>query len=479
MIQYIIANINWRCFLLKRVQKNKHADTFRINVGTIIYGFIFIYIIIRILISIPKEKLAIYEVQNSFIDTNISTTALIVRNETLVSSDHSGYVSYYVRDGEKIGKGKTIYTIDETGSIYEKIKDSSSDTLKMSDAGLLEVRARISNFENYFDFSDYSQTYNFRYDIQNAVLELTNEAMIEHLTAMDENSSNASTYKKVITNEAGIVTYYQDGYENLDIKNFKASDVNKASYDKKTLKTNEIINAGDPVYKMINSENWYLIAPITEKEAKQLEKKDYVVVNIHNSSKNITCNFELTKKDGKNFAIISLNQQMVNYINDRYIDIVIMQDQNRGLKIPNSSITQKEVYKIPIEYLSKGSDSATEKFFNVKKLDEQGEVTVKQIAPTIYIKDDEYCYVDPNDFASDAVIVSSNNSDTIAVSQFAKEEVKGVFCVNQGITDFRYIDILYQDTEYTIVRSDVDYSIAWYDRIILNQALVKENQIIK
>jgi hypothetical protein len=464
---------------LRKSRKNSRADAFRINIGTIFFSIIFIYIIIRIIISIPKEKLAIYEVQNSYIDTNINTTALIVRSETLVNAESSGYVSYYVRDGEKIGKDKTIYTIDETGSVYEKLKDADSDSLTMSDEGLKEVRTRISNFENYFDYSDFSDVYNFRYDIENAVLELTNEALIEQLTSLDSDSTNTSTYKKVSTTEAGIVTYYQDGYENFDVTNFKASDVDKSSYEKKTLKTGDIINSGDPVYKLITSENWYLVAPISEKEATELEDQEYVNVNIHNSSKDISCNFELTKKDGNYFAIISLDQQMVNYINDRYIDIVILQDQNNGLKIPNTSITQKKVYKIPIEYLSKGSDSTEEKFFNIKQLDENGEITVKQISPDIYVKDENFCYVDPNDFAADDVLVCSDTNETTSVSQLETEELNGVYCVNQGITDFRYIDILYQDDEYTIVRSDVDYSIAWYDRIILNQTMVTENEIIK
>ena len=464
---------------MKGNRRYSNTDTFRINIGTIIFGVIFVYIVIRILISLPKEKLAIYEVQNSYIDTNITTTALIVRDETLVTAESSGYVSYYVRDGEKIGKDKTIYTIDETGSVYAKIKDSDSEALSMSKEGLEEVRTRISNFENYFDYADFSEIYNFRYDIENAVLELTNEALIEQLTSLDGDNTNVATYKKVNTKEAGIVTYYQDGYENFDIKSFKSSDVDKSSYEKKTLKTGEIINSGDPVYKLITSENWYLIAPISEKEAKELEGQEYVKINIHNSSKNIVCNYELVTKDSKHFAIISLNQQMVNYINERYIDIVILQDQNNGLKIPNTSITKKNVYKIPREFLSKGSDSMDEKFFNVKKLDENGEVTLQQVEPAIYIKEDDFCYVDPNDFSKDDVLVNPENNETLALSQTEKVEINGVYCVNKGITDFRYIDLIYKDNEYTIVRADVDYSIAWYDRIILNQAMVKENQIIK
>lgn len=457
----------------------KPSNEFRVNIGTIIFAIIFFYIIIRILISLQKESLSIYEVQNSYIDTNISATALIVRQEELVNATSSGYVSYYVRDGEKIGKNKTVYTIDETGSIYEKIKDADSDAFELTNDGLNEVRTRISNFENYFNYASFSDVYNFHYDIENAVLELTNEAMIEQLTSLDDSSTDISTYKKVTTTDSGIITYYKDGYENFDIHNFKASDINKSNYKKTTLKTGEIINSGDPVYKLITSENWYLIAELSDKQVKELSDQDTVTVNIHNSSKNITCNFELTKQNNKNFIIISLNQQMVNYINDRFIDIVIIQDQNNGLKIPNTSITKKSVYKIPIDYLSQGSDSTSNNLLNIKVLDDKGEVTLKQVSPDIYKTDDEYCYVDPNDFGGNDVLVNTQNNDTLALNTAEKAELQGVFCVNQGIATFRYIDVLYQDDEYTIVKPEVPYSIAWYDRIILDQSLVKENQIIK
>lgn len=457
----------------------KPSNEFRVNIGTIIFAIIFFYIIIRILISLQKESLSIYEVQNSYIDTNISATALIVRQEELVNATSSGYVSYYVRDGEKIGKNKTVYTIDETGSIYEKIKDADSDAFELTNDGLNEVRTRISNFENYFNYASFSDVYNFHYDIENAVLELTNEAMIEQLTSLDDSSTDISTYKKVTTTDSGIITYYKDGYENFDIRNFKASDINKSNYKKTTLKTGEIINSGDPVYKLITSENWYLIAELSDKQVKELSDQDTVTVNIHNSSKNITCNFELTKQDNKNFIIISLNQQMVNYINDRFIDIVIIQDQNNGLKIPNTSITKKSVYKIPIDYLSQGSDSTSNNLLNIKVLDDKGEVTLKQVSPDIYKTDDEYCYVDPNDFGGNDVLVNTQNNDTLALNTAEKAELQGVFCVNQGIATFRYIDVFYQDDEYTIVKPEVPYSIAWYDRIILDQSLVKENQIIK
>ncbi len=233
------------------------------------------------------------------------------------------------------------------------------------------------------------------------------------------------------------------------------------------------------MYKLVTSENWYLVAPVSEKEAKALKDKETVQINIHNSSKNISCSFRLTTEDDQNFIILALNQQMVNYINERYIDIVILMDQNNGLKIPNTSITEKTVYKIPVGYLSKGSDSAETQFLNVKKLDDKGEVTIKQEQAAIYKSDEKFCYVDPNDFSAEDVLVNTDSEETLALSQVDTSKLQGVFCVNQGVADFRYIDILYQDDEYTIVKTDVDYSIAWYDRIVLNQSMVEENQIIK
>lgn len=465
--------------ILSGYRSHKSSNEFRVNIGTIIFAIIFLYIVIRIIISLQKESLSIYEVQNSYIDTNINVTALIAREEELVDAASSGYVSYYVRDGEKIGKNKTVYTIDETGSIYAKIKDSDTDALALSEDGLSEVRTRISNFENYFNYSSFADVYNFRYDIENAVLELTNEAMIEQLTSLGDASTDVSTYKKVMTTDAGIITYYRDGYENFDVHNFKASDIDKSKYKKTTLKTGEIINAGDPVYKLITSEDWYLVAELSDKQVEELKDQETVTINIHNSSKNIRCAFEITKHDNKNFIIISLNQQMVNYINDRFIDVVIIMDQNNGLKIPNTSITQKSVYKIPVDYLSQGSDSTSKTLLNIKALDDKGEVTIKQVSPDIYKTDEDYCYVDPNDFTLNDVLVDPESNNTLPLNTAEKADLQGVYCVNQGIATFRYIEILYQDDEYTIIKPDISYSIAWYDRIILDQSLVKENQIIK
>ena len=77
--------------ILKRYNPQKDSVLFQLNTGTVVFGIIFLYIVIRVIISFQSETLSIYEVQNSYIDTNIKTTALILRQETLVNTSSSNF----------------------------------------------------------------------------------------------------------------------------------------------------------------------------------------------------------------------------------------------------------------------------------------------------------------------------------------------------------------------------------------------------
>ena len=58
--------------------------------------------------------------------------------------------------------------------------------------------------------------------------------------------------------------------------------------------------------------------------------------------------------NGGQYAKLDLNQYMIQYLENRYIDVHIEFNHAQGLKIPNSSIIKKECYVFPKEYLSNG-----------------------------------------------------------------------------------------------------------------------------
>ena len=210
-----------------------------------------------------------------------------------------------------------------------------------------------------------------------------------------------------------------------------------------------------------------------------MKEHEYVTINIANNVQNVTGAIEIIRNNDQYFANISLNKMLINYINDRFIDIEIIMDQNEGLKIPNSSIYKKQILKIPDSYLIAGANSKDKTFFNVEHINKDGEISAEVMSPTIYFMENGFCYVNPDDFQDGDTIVANNSTTKIDVSSIEKTTMDGVLCVNKGVATFKLIEIIYSSDDFTIVRPNVDYGINLYDRIVLDSTSIEENSIIR
>ena len=54
----------------------------------------------------------------------------------------------------------------------------------------------------------------------------------------------------------------------------------------------------------------------------------------------------------------------------------------------------------------------------------------------------------------------------------------GVYNINKGYADFKQINILYNNDEYSIVESNTAYGLNGYDYIVLDAATVSEDELI-
>jgi hypothetical protein len=151
--------------------------------------------------------------------------------------------------------------------------------------------------------------------------------------------------------------------------------------------------------------------------------------------------------------------------------------EETGLKIPNSSIIDKEFYTIPIDYFMKGGDSNAEGLL-IAGTDEAGNTATEFISPTIYYETDQFYYVDSEDVSAGDIVLKSDSNATYVVGTDTAV-LKGVYNINKGYAVFKQIDILYQNKEYTIVRTGTTYGIALYDHIALDGSKVNENELIK
>ena len=56
--------------------------------------------------------------------------------------------------------------------------------------------------------------------------------------------------------------------------------------------------------------------------------------------------------------------------------------------------------------------------------------------------------------------------------------LQGVYNINKGYTQFRQINILYQNEEFTLVEEGTSYGLTVYDRIVLNGEAVSEDEVV-
>lgn len=459
------------------MNKNKKLVKFnrdiKINAATCVIAAILLYIIISVVRYMGKEPITTYKVNKSNVNNNIILNGLIIRDEEIISSTKSGYICYYIRDGEKIEKNSTVCTVDESGNVYNSISSSEDYDNLLTTDDYKEIRSIISLYKAGYKDAQFYNSYNFQNNINNKVLELTNEVIMQQITST---GGQAVSLSAVSSPYSGLVTYYIDGYEDYNINNINQSDFDQSAYTKQTLKTGDVISSGTPVVKIIPSENWNILAPITDEQQEALADRTHVTFSINTSAYNITMPFEIINKDDGNYINIILDKYLLNYITERFVTLELYMDEDDGLKIPVSSLVDKEVYKIPISYLSAGGNQSNQNRINIQVREESGDITLKQVKPTIYKTDDEFCYVDPLSFDPTDVLIDIDTNDTTAVSVLPTDTLQGVYTANRGIAEFRIVTIIKTVDDFALIKNDEELNV--YDNIILDSSAVTENQII-
>ena len=153
------------------IQLNKEI---RANAATIVIAAVLLYVVISVVSSLSKESVTIYQVSKGDVSNDITLQGLAIRDEVIVNTQKSGYLCYYITDGEKVKKNSTVCTIDETGEIYntENNSDSNYNAL-LSSNDYASIRSLISSYKlSYSDVTFYN-AYSFETSANNKVFELT------------------------------------------------------------------------------------------------------------------------------------------------------------------------------------------------------------------------------------------------------------------------------------------------------------------
>ena len=73
-------------------------------------------------------------------------------------------------------------------------------------------------------------------------------------------------------------------------------------------------------------------------------------------------------------------------------------------------------------------------------------------------------------------LIKTNSTETFTVSKAGT--LVGVYNINKGYADFKQIQILNQNEEYSIIKSNTNYGLIAYDYIVLDAESVNEDEFI-
>ncbi len=460
-----------------RQQKQKKPIKYRkplnLNIGMILFGAIFVYVVYCVISYIQSDPIRPYEVQEGSLSTNTTYKAVALRSETVVTTDTAGYMNYYLREGERVRKGSMVCTVDETGKLNEYMENLNLGESKLSNEELNDFRNEIVNFMHSFDAQNFSLAYDFKYSIEGTVLRLANSNMLEYLNQMD----SSGVIKTCTAPETGIVAYWTDGYETLTADQVTADVFNEENYTKNQLVGTELAAVGDPAYKLSTDENWCVVFPVDEETGQALSEKGYIKVRfLKNQYESWGAVTLLHNSDGA-YIKLSFTNSMLTYVSERFLEIELILSDQTGLKIPLSAIAERTFFLIPEDFVIQEGDNGESGVMRQTYL-EDGTLSSEFVEASIYSFDEDtgQYYLDTSVLEMGNILLKLDSQETYTVSSQAS--LIGVYNMNKGYADFREINILAQNAEYALVQPNTKYGLNVYDNIVLDAASVKADQFI-
>ena len=455
----------------------KYRKPLNINIGVIIFVIIFIYLVFNVFTYFTKTHVSPYEVEYGTMASNNIYEGLVLRDETIYTSEYTGTINYYVKEYSKVGFNDLIYSVDKNGSVANKLDEVKRNNAQINAAISEDITEILGDFHLSYESKDFYKVYAIKDEINSLLNEALSLDALNQISDYADSAEGNQTFHRVRAAKDGIVSYYTDGFENVTLDTFEPAMLNETTYKRNNLKVNANVEVGDPVYKVINSEKWHIILPISKELATELSDDTLIRIRFVKDSKEMYAEYVIQETEGAYYMILTMKNAMIRYASERFLEIELLMAEETGLKIPNTAIVEKEFYTIPTEYFLIGEDSNIIGIL-LEKVDKDGNRTSEVFKPTIYYRTDEFSYIDSEHVQAGDVIIKQNSNDRYTVGNDTAT-LQGVYNINKGYAVFKQIEIIFQNEEYSIIKTGTSYGVALYDHIALEGHKIQEDELIK
>ena len=436
-----------------------------INIGLVIFIFIFLYLVYSLIHFAARENYTTFQVaMPGPLSEDLSYQAIILRQEDVTEAEHSGYVDLYVQEGGRVSVGVDIASVDEIGTYSAQIREAMTER-ELTREEQLRLKTALKELSDSYRGMNFSAVYERKSMLRSAVLENSVSELYGEILA----GTPAADFFHVSECAAtGMVTYYRDGYETKSVRDLTAAVFDTTKYSRET--TQDLVAAGDFLYKTVTSEGWSLGVPLTADEAAEYGKVTALGVTFLKNGLNTTAAASvITGADGGYYLKLDLSRYLIRFISDRYTMIRIRRTEENGYKLPKTALTKESFYMIPRDYL-------TDAGFIQASYD-GGRETVQTVKTDIVFEDEKYYYVAQTAFAGGTILARPDSSERYTVRLTA--ELDGVYKISKGFTEFCPVVIVAESDDYVLSAQNVRNGVSAYDTILLNAAGYTSGQILQ
>lgn len=434
-----------------------------------------------------RKQLTIYEVVESKIADDNTCKGLILRNESVYKNKEAGYINFYVKNGSRIAKNATVYSIDENGEMYKQLL-SMDGQYTISKEDNQELRNILKSFQREFSYSNYEKVVDLKNCIDKEMLNFSHVAASENMNSLLKGSKGSKgnpKFQVVKAKTSGIFSYNLDGYETVKIDDVTA-DMFQADYKVDTVPLDSAVDSNSSIFKIITSDNYSIVLNLSEIQYNKLVEKEKnarennitprVDIKFLKDNFSTSALYETVKRGDSYFAILSMSKYMQNYIDNRFVDIEIIFHAAEGLKIPKTALLDKEFFMIPSDFITTGGENNNTGLIK-DVYSENGDLSYQFMDANVVADIDGFAYVETAGLKEGEYIRNAATQERFQIAK--KGTLKGVYNVNKGYCIFKKVEILYENDEYCIVKTDTPNGLSNYDHILAESSSAMENEIIK
>lgn len=335
-----------------------------------------------------------------------------IRDESVLTYNGNGVISYNVSDGGKIGKDEVIAEVYSDNSAIEIKQEVSKlqselDILKrISNQGVLKLAqpsVLSDQVSQYYDYIAYCRDKgdlvemkqakeNFRIALSSYQL-VVNQGVTGFSDQINSVTEEIETLKakkqspkdKIVSPKSAYFVSYADGYETKltidSIPDLTVSDIEAVT-------SNGNLKNGNIVGKTVSSYGWYMVGVIDNSKL-DYKEGDVVTLKLSSSSATATATIKDIKASDsldKSIVILYCDRMTSEFVQNRTERVEMIKGTYKGIKVPRSAIRFKDIEEVSENTITGKKTVTTVNYRGVYVMD--GEKVVFKKLDVIYEGDD-------------------------------------------------------------------------------------------